>query len=1045
MDLIKFSIKNPVTIIVSVLIVVLFGFLSLTKLPYQLTPSVSKPEIKVTTRWNGATPYEIEREVIEEQEDALKSLNNLIEYESSAKDNYGEITLTFKLGTNLRAALQDVSNKLNEVSSYPADVDEPIIETATASPVIWMMLQTQDQNTRHIDEYRTFFEDEIKPAIKRVDGVAGTMDAGGREQQMQVVFDSNKLASYGLTISQVINILQNENVDVAAGIQNLERRAYRIRTVHKFSTPVDIENVVLISNREQRVRVKDIATVEFGYATASTVAMFLGKDGIFLGVQPNSEANIVKLTNDVEKVVNELNAGMLKKEELKMQWLYDQRPYIVGSVDLVQQNIMIGGVLAIIILITFLRSISPTAVVSVAIPISVIGTFIVLSFMGRSLNTISLAGISFAVGMLVDAAIVVLENIDRHRKNGDTVSQAAYKGTSEVWGALIASALTTIAVFLPIVFLQDEAGQLFKDIAIAVTAAVSFSLFVSISVIPMLWKKFASMSKKEPKDSGAIANFGEKIVNFIMSIVDLSLRSVFSKVITIVSLATFSIGIIYILFPKLDYLPQGNKNLIFNILITPPGLSYQERYDMGSYLMKGIEPHVNKDVGDIPGLSRAFFVSFGDFNIFGGTSMHEDRAKELIPMFRPLVNSMPSVFGVSLQSGVFENGIGEGNTVNIDISGEKIEDIANVGAQLFGATMGAVKGSQVRPVPSVELIYPEVRIKPNQDALKALGLTARDFGIAVDVLMSGRKVGEFEQEGKKKIDLVFKADETIIQTPQDIMSTQLALPNQSLLPVSSLATYESTTGISEIRHLNGKRTITLQVTPPDGMTIDEAMKTIGAMLEGMKAQGLIPASVDIGMSGTADKLSETIGLLSMNFILALVIVYLLMSALFGNFLYPIVIMFTVPLATAGGFIGLDITNTFLAYQPLDVLTMLGFIILVGIVVNNAILIVHQSLNYINDEGMEHKQAVIEATRTRIRPIYMSSLTSIFGMLPLVLIPGPGSEFYRGLGSVITGGLAFSTIFTIFVTPALLMFFIKLEQKVKNKSNVESLKEINRKA
>lgn len=1033
MDLIKFSIKNPVTIIVSVLIVVIFGFLSLSKLPYQLTPTVTKPEIKVTTSWGGATPYEIEREIIEEQEEALKSLNNLIEYESSSKDNYGEITLTFKLGTDIRAALQDVSNKLNEVSSYPSAADEPVIETASASPVIWMMLQTLEGNDRHVDEYKTFFDNEIEPAIKRVEGVSGTMGGGGREQEMQIEFDVNKLASYGLTMQQVINTIENENVDVSAGIQNLDRRSYRIRTVHKFSTPEDIENVILISNREQRVRVADVAKVNFGYETASTVAMFLGKDGIFLGVQPNSEANIVKLTNDVEKVVNELNAGVLKEKQLKIHWLYDQRPYIVGSVDLVQQNIMIGAILAVIILITFLRSVSPTAVVAVAIPISVIGTFIILQAMGRSLNTISLAGISFAVGMLVDAAIVVLENIDRHRKNGASISEAAYKGASEVWGALIASASTTIAVFLPIIFLEDEAGQLFKDIAIAVTSAVSFSLFVSIAVIPMLWKKFAAISKKEPKNAGAVAKFGEKLVDFIMSIVNISLKNLFTKIVTILSLAAFSVGAIYVLFPKLDYLPQGNKNLIFNILIAPPGLSYQERYDMGAYLMKRIEPHVNQEVDGVPGLNRAFFVSFGDFNLFGGTSMVEDRAKDLIPMFRPIVNSMPSVFGVSLQSGVFESGIGEDNTVNIDISGESIEDIATVGGQLFGATTQAIEGSQVRPVPSVELLYPEVRIKPNQDALKALGMSSRDLGVAVDVLMSGRQVGDFEQDGKKKIDLVLKADDKFIQTPQDIMGSQIALPNGSLVPISSLASYESTTGISEIRHLDGKRTITLQVTPPPGMTIDEAMKSIGGMLAGMKEKGMISSDVEINLSGTADKLTETIGLLLGNFLLALVIVYLLMSALFGNFIYPIVIMFTVPLATAGGFIGLALTNAFIAPQPLDILTMLGFIILVGIVVNNAILIVHQSINYINNHGMEHKKAVVEATRTRVRPIYMSSLTSIFGMLPLVLVPGPGSEFYRGLGSVITGGLAFSTIFTIFVTPALLMFFIKLEQVVRSKN------------
>lgn len=1029
MDLIKFSIKHPVTIIVSVLIVVMFGILSLQKLPYQLTPNVTKPEIKITTVWAGATPYEIEREIIEDQENALKSLNNLIEYKSSSKDNYGEITLTFKLGTDLRAALQDVSNKLNEVSSYPDNVDEPIIETATASPIIWMMLQTKDDNPRHIDEYKTFFDDEIESIIKRIDGVSGMMTGGGREQEMQVSLDIDKLASYNLTINQVIKTLQDENIDISAGIQNMGRRAYRIRTVHKFAHIDDIKNIILISTRDKQVYLSDVAKIDFGYETASTVAIYKGKDGIFFGVQPNSDVNTVQLTNEVESRVQKLNDGILKQKGLVIKWLYDQRPYIVGSVQLVQKNIIIGGVLAIFILILFLRSISPTAVVSIAIPISVIGTFIVLSLLDRSLNTISLAGISFAVGMLVDSAIVVLENIDRHRKEGMEVAQAAYKGASEVWGALIASASTTMAVFLPIVFLEDEAGQLFKDIAIAVTSAVSFSLFVSIAVIPMLWKKFASLSKKEPKKQGPLAKFGSTIVDKMMSIVSLSLKNTFTKITTILSLALFSCMTIYMLFPKMDYLPQGNKNLIMNILIPPPGMSYQERYDMGAYLMNKIKPYYDKDFNGYPGISTAFYVSFGDFVLFGAKSIHESKARDLIPLLSPIVNSLPSTYGVTIQSGVFERGVGEGNNVNVDISGEKIEDIVKSGETLFMATRAALKNAQVRPVPSIELLYPELRIQPNQNALKAVEMSSKDLGIIADVLMSGRKIGDFEQEGKNKIDLVLKGSDKQINTPEDILNSQVVLPNSLIVPMSSLADSSFTTGISEIRHLDGKRTITLQVTPPFNMTIEETIGVLSGMLKQMNDQHQISKDVNVNISGTADKLSQTIELLSMNFILALVIIYLLMSALFGNFLYPIVIMFTVPLATAGGFIGLALTNKFLAPQPLDVLTMLGFIILVGIVVNNAILIVHQSLNLIRDEGMEHKKAVVEATRTRIRPIFMSSLTSVFGMLPLVLIPGPGSEFYRGLGSVITGGLALSTIFTIFVTPALLMFFIKLEQRM----------------
>jgi len=1041
MDLIKFSIKNPVTIIVSVLIVVMFGFLSLGKLPYQLTPNVTKPEISVTTVWPGATPYEVEREIIEEQEDALKSLNNLLEYESSSQDNIGEISLTFKLGTDIQAALLDVSNKLNEVSTYPDNVEKPVIKTASASPVIWCMLQTKDSNPNHIDNYKTFFEDEVKPKIERIDGVADMMGGGGRSKEMHVILDTKKVASYSLTIDQIIQTLQNENVDVSAGTQDISRRSYRIRTVSKFDTIEDIENVVIYSDRQNRIFLKDIAHVEFGLEDAESVGIFLGQDGIFFGVQPAGNANIVALTNEVEKVVNELNKTILEEKELNIKWLYDQRPYIVGAVDLVQQNIIIGGILATIILILFLRAVSPTAVVAIAIPISVIGTFIILEAMGRSLNTISLAGISFAVGMLVDSAIVVLENIDRHRKMGKSIPEAAYVGTSEVWGALIASALTTMAVFLPIIFLQDEAGQLFKDIAIAVVASVSFSLFVSISVIPMLWKKFAGISSKGLKtEPSSLTIFGNKITDFFMSIVELSLRNFTSKIITIVTLAVLSVGTIWALFPKMDYLPQGNKNLIFNILVPPPGLSYDQRYEIGKYLMDRSQPYVNKDMDGYPGISRLFFVSFGEFMLFGATSIHEDRAKELIPLFRPIINSLPGVFGVSIQSGVFEQGIGESKVINVDISGESIEEIANVGAQLFGASMGAIKGSQVRPIPSIELIYPEYRIKPDRDALKSVGMSSNELGRVIDVLMNGKKIGDFEEDGKKKIDLRIKADVEQMQTPEDILNAQIALPNGELTQVKALSNTSTTTGISEIRHYQGKRTITLQVTPPPNMTISETMGILNGMIEGMRTKGAL-GTTKVKLSGAADKLSETIGMLAQNFILALIIIYLLMSALFGNFIYPLVIMFTVPLATAGGFVGLKMTNLFLAPQPLDVLTMLGFIILVGIVVNSAILIVHQSINLIKNEGMEHKQAVLEATRSRIRPIYMSALTSIFGMLPLVLVPGPGSEFYRGLGSVITGGLALSTFFTIFVTPALLMFFVRVLEagsKVKNKVKLEKL-------
>lgn len=1024
MNFIKTAIRNPFIVLISVLLVMLFGYLSLDKLPYQLIPSVKKPIITVTTKWGGATPYEIESDIIKEQEVRLKGLDNLVKYESASKDNVGVITLTFKLGTDIKIALGDVSSKINEVSNYPTNVDKPIIKATMPSAVIWTILHTKNDNKKSIDEYRTFFENEIKEHFEKLKGVADLQIIGGTKKEMHITLDIDALAKYSLSIPKIIKILKDENINISAGIKDVSRRSYRVRTVSKFNSVQDIEDIVIYSNRQSKIYLKDIAKVSFGYATHRDIAMLFGKDGLFVGFKPTTGANINDMTNRVESMVNKLNATTLNDNNLEFIWIYDQRPYILGAVDLVRNNIMIGGALAIFILILFLRAISPTAVVAIAIPISVFGTFIVLHLMGRSLNTISLAGISFAVGMIVDSAIVVLENIDRHRKMGKSAFDAAYDGTSEVWGALIASVLTTVAVFVPILFLQDEAGQLFRDIAIAVVASVIFSLFVSVTVVPLLWKKFVGYSKDKEHKTTTISRFGDKIVDGYMSVVKFTLKNIFTKIITIVFLTFLSVGTIYSLFSKLDYLPLGNKNLIFNILIPPSGLSYDEKYKIGEYIYKKLDPYLEGKDGSAA-ISVAYYITMGDFIILGTKTKDPLRVKELMPLARPIINSLPGIFGFSVQSGIFEKGIGKGKAVDVDISGENIEELVAMGSKFSQLTKQTFKKVRISAVPT--LLYPEMIIKPNREALRAFGLTSRELGTIIDVMMDGKKIGDYDQDGRKKIDLVVKLNEEASTIPENILANQIVLPDSSLIPLSSVASIEKTTGISSIGHLNGKRTITLNVTPPLNMTIQETMEKLEGVISKLKEKEDLK-DISINVSGTADQLTETINALSYSFLLAVVIIYLLMAALFTSFTYPLVILFTVPLATAGGFIGLKLTNIFVAPQPLDILTMLGFIILIGIVVNNAILIVHQSLNLIRKENMEYKEAVIEATKTRIRPIYMGSLTSIFGMLPLVLIPGPGSEFYRGLGAVITGGLALSTIFTIFVTPALLLLFIKMFER-----------------
>jgi HAE1 family hydrophobic/amphiphilic exporter-1 len=1032
MNFVRSSIEKPVTVIVGVILVVLFGWIGLNRMPYQLSPTVIEPEITVATIWPGATPYEVEREIIEEQEKVLKGVAGLLEMESAASNSQGTITLKFSIGTDTDDALLRVSNKLNEVQSYPENIEKPVIAAtgAATSPVIWMVLKPAKDNPRSPYTYRTYFENNIRQYLERTKGVADLFIGGGIKEEMHIIVQPERMAAYGLTISDLIDTLRTENINISAGTLGVGRRDYRIRSVAEFKSPEDIENIVIRSTGMQRIRVADIATVKFGYEKRNAAMLHLGKEGIAVGVKPEPAANILELTDRLEGVVNWLNTEKLAGEKIYLDWVYDQRPYIRGAIELVRQNILIGGSLAIIVLLIFLRSLISTIVVSTAIPISIIGTFIFMNLLGRNLNVVSLAGIAFAVGMLIDSAIVVLENIDRHRGMGKSAFDAAYHGAREVWGAIFASTLTTIAVFLPVVFMEEESGQLFRDIAIAVTCAVALSLFVSVSVIPMFSSKLYGLmqpKKKARRSFSILGTLGSWIADALMWLVKLATKNRLTQIITVVCFSTISIiGAIY-LFPKMEYLPQGNRNLVINILIPPPGLSFDERKAIGEYIYRVNQPYFGKDHDGFPGLKNMFYVGAEQIMLFGAISIHEQRAGELVPLFMRTIYAIPGMYGISIQAGVFQTSLGRGRSIEVDISGDDLNRIVQVAGMLFGAIKKEIPQAQIRPVPSLELLYPEVQIFPDRDRIKAAGMSARDFGLAVDVLMDGRKIGEFKQEGQRKIDLILKASVEDVSTPEALYNSMIAIPGGKIIPVSSLSRLERTSGITQIRHLERKRTITLQVTPPSTLPLQEAMEIINMkVVDSFRQKGMLQGT-DVGQSGVADKLTEARQSLQWNFILAAVIAYLLMATLFGNFIYPLIIMFTLPLAAVGGLLGLKLVNLWVADQPLDILTMLGFVILVGVVVNNAILIVHQALNNIRYSGMTHRGAVLESTRTRLRPIYMSAATSIFGMLPLVLIPGPGSEFYRGLGSVVLGGLAVSTLFTVFVIPALLMFFIRMEK------------------
>ncbi len=1030
MDIIRFFIHKPVTVAVAVIITVMFGLIGFNKLPIQLTPDVETPLITVNTSWYGATPYEIEKEIIEKQEKALKGLQGLTKMESSSYNGFGTVTLSFKIGTNLDDALLRVSNKMSEVGNYPENVNKPTIESsgANSSPIIWMVLKITRETRRPINQFKTFFEDNIRQHLERIDGVGSLLVFGGTDSTLDVIIDAQKMARYNVSINQIISSIRGANQNISAGILGMAKKNYRIRTVNQFQTPMDALDVVIFDDGIKRVYLRDVAQVKNGFKKETASVLHNGEPVIVVAVRKEKGANVLDMTDAVEKAVQGLNKTILAENKLTLEIVYDQRPYINTATELVKRNIIIGSFLAICVLLLFLRSVRATLITGIAIPISAIGCFVFLWLLGRNLNVVSMAGISFAVGMLVDNSIVVLENIDRHRKAGKTAFNAAYDGTREVWGAVLASTATTVAVFLPVIFIQEEAGQLFRDIAIAITSSIFLSLIVSISVIPTLFHLF--YRKKNTINSGRLQKSiaGSFLTRIILALSNLSMKNVITRLGTIVAFTSIAIGLVFQLLPSAEYLPQGNRNFILNILVPPPGYSVSKLKRMGEHIYKETEPYFKEDGKEgFPKIHGMFFVGAERITLFGGTSTHETRARELIPLFNRVMRSIPGVFGVSIQAGIFQSGIGKGRTVDVNISGENIQQIIQSSGVLFGTIRAKMERTQVRPVPSLEASYPEVRIIPNGEKLAANGLTAQDLGTYVDILMDGRKIEEYRPEGIKLVDLVLKGQDAFGSSPEDILNSTIVNSFGDLIRVKDVADIAYGGGMPQINHLERDRTITLQVTPPDDLALQDAMEMIEKdIVPSLEKAGKLK-NVRVAVGGNADKLVETQQALQLNLLLALIITYLLMAALFENFLYPFIILFSVPLAAAGGFVGLWAVNTYIALQSFDVLSMLGFIILIGTVVNNAILIVHQSLNNVRYNNLVGKEAVTDAVKTRIRPIFMSATTSLLAMLPMVLSTGSGSELYRGLGSILLGGLALSTVFTLFVIPALLVFIIGFEK------------------
>jgi HAE1 family hydrophobic/amphiphilic exporter-1 len=991
----------------------------LTRIPLQMTPTVDRPEITVETTYRGAAPQEVENEIVDRQEEKLTSVQNLREMVSTSYEGRGLITLRFDWGVNKDVARLEVSEKLDLVREVPLDAERPIIRAVSSdeeTPITWIIIYTQ----RDINEVRLEAEDVIKPRLERVEGVGAVWLFGGQEREVHVILNYAAMAARGLTVSTVRDALRRENRNIKGGNIDEGKKRHLVRTVGQFIDLQQIENVIVATQNGIPVYVRDIATVQFDYKERDRLIRQFGTPTIGFGVLRRTGANTVEVMEGVRKELAYLNAIYADKD-IKMEPVYDETDYIYDALHLVTDNLYEASLLTILVLLFFLRSPTSLLVIGLSIPVSVITTFIVLDALGRNLNIVMLAGLAFAVGNVVDNSIVVLENIFRHREMGKSRRQAALDGAVEVWGAILASTLTNLAVFLPIIFVIDEAGQLFRDIAICTSISTALSLLVALTIVPMMASRVLKVQTGEVR-RGRISRFlsrfmdlmlfawlGQAFSTGLLRLLTWLRRGVVRRLVAVLGFTAGSLALAWYFMPPLDYLPKGNRNLIIAVVQVPPGFNLDQIERMlteleGRYIQ-------------MPQIERLFTVVRTDNPLFGMILKRESAdirgMQQVVDELRKRSHGIPGARAVFVTQSPLFRRTGQllgGTNVEVDVKGSDLDTVRQIAATIENQSRSLPGINFVRS--SFEWGNPEFRINVDRKKAADLGFSVSDVGYLVETLIAGTEAGTFRERGKER-DLTLIGMTRGVARSQTLDGVVLYPPHGAPIRLTDIAAIGEAEGPTKIEHIDRDRSIKLTVNLQEEVALQTAIDTLNAqVIHNLRRE--LPLGYSITVSGQARDLDRTWNSLKWSFLLAVLITYLLMCSLYESFVYPFIIIFSIPPAMAGGVLGLSLLHAFEPSVKMDVIAMLGFIIMAGIVVNSAILLVEQALNHMQ-EGMSPQEAIIESSRNRLRPIFMTA-SSLLGFFPLVLSSGAGSELYRGMGAVQLGGMLLSTLVTLVLVP-----------------------------
>ncbi len=1006
MSLIRVSADNPAALLAAAVLLFVLGVVGIASLPIQMLPNLEYPEININTSWRNAAPQEVEASIVEPQENALRQVPGVVEMSSDVRSGNGNVHLTFDIGTDLQQAMLDVLNALNHVEPPPDDAEEPEIQVGGWDfPVATLLVHPLiPKPGTDVTDFQRILDTEVEPRLLEIDGVQRVNLRSEREPLVLISFDPYRTAALGVQVSDIANTVRRA-VNATGGLASVGRRQYTVRFLGGFDIG-ELGDLIVARRNNQPVYLREVADITTELYPRTGFLYRTGYPAYYIQVQGKYGANTVAILDDINDTIDELNAGPLADNDLQIVLSFDASVHIRRAIGLVNGNLILGVILALGVLWCFLRGWRSTLLIALTIPFSLLSSLLVLSAFGRSLNVVSLAGLAFAVGLVLDAAIIVQENIVRLRQAGMPPGQAAREGPSQVVGALFASTITSIAIFLPILFMQGLEGQLFADLALTLSVAVATSMIAAITLLPVASNHF----RNDQVLVDRLGPFWDRVTATIVDWTNTRQR----RTTWIVSLLALPVLLTWLLAPKLDFLPQADSDGIEVYFSMPEGIPLRTiENELVAEVIRRFQPHVDGEAS--PGIRGYNLYSFGS-NATGVYIYPSDprEAPELIRKLREeIFVGLPGAKPFVSRASLLNIGISGGRNINIDLQGPHLAPLmsaANVGQDAINDHLSEWS---VRALPGTSLSKPELQLVPDDIRITQAGLDRGAVADAVRAYTGGLNAGR-HFDGNEGLDVLIWSGEWT--TPEDLAGLPIFTPQSGIQVLGELASIQRTVGPTQLRRVNGQRTVTLQVLPPPNMTIEDALTTVRSEV-GPKIEAALPADAEIYYRGTADQLASAVTDMSLNFILAVFILALIMAAMFRSVLDSMIVLLVMPLAVVGGVIGLRVLNLF-TYQALELLTMIGFIILLGLVVNNAILLVHQTREAERD-GADRTTAVAQAIRIRARPIFMSTLTSICGMLPLMLVPGVGSEIYRGLATVIVGGMSVSAVFTLLLLPSIL--------------------------